>query len=164
MPSIIEFSGDRDAVVARAQEVRRSFFEPGMSPQAAFQAIFKKYGGKVEYCNEDTPETLKVFQGGFVIYLPGSTSAARDNFTVAHELGHYFLHTDTSGDGEITHQRQGSSPSEWQANWFAAELLMPRELFFEVARENNNNPNAIAAHFNVSGAAARVRMSVLGIE
>ncbi len=30
--------------------------------------------------------------GSFIINLPPFTSPLRDNFTIAHELGHYFIH------------------------------------------------------------------------
>lgn len=60
----------------------------------------------------------------------------RQRFTVAHELGHYFLH-----EGERLHvdraahfrlrsalASQGIDTSEIEANRFAAELLMPRAM------------------------------------
>lgn len=53
----------------------------------------------------------------------------RDRFTLAHELGHLLLH---SNPGYARTLRESSSvkpykSSEWQANTFAASLLMPIE-------------------------------------
>ncbi|MBK8091523.1 MAG: ImmA/IrrE family metallo-endopeptidase [Verrucomicrobiaceae bacterium] len=62
-------------------------------------------------------------------------SAARQNFTISHELGHLLLH-----DQEQLHvdhefrvrlrndvSSQGTDEAEQEANFFAASLLMPRE-------------------------------------
>jgi len=66
----------------------------------------------------------------------------RQRFTVAHELGHYFLH-DYEGvhfDGKTTGLRMylrneksatGTDLEEREANLFAAELLMPENLLRE---------------------------------
>lgn len=62
-------------------------------------------------------------------------------FTVAHELGHYFLpghpeHLFPNGDG-IHHSMSGfisSDNYEKQADFFAAALLMPRNLFLRALR------------------------------
>ena len=53
----------------------------------------------------------------------------RKNFTKAHELGHYFLghqlngHTDTS----INEECSSKEPIEYEADYFATCLLMPKE-------------------------------------
>lgn len=109
-------------------------------------------------------ETLRVSsENDFVIFLPYSSSAARDNFTIAHELGHYFLHTDFDNDEVLHHTRRGSNRREWEANWFAAELLMPEEDFRNEAINFDNDEILLARRFGVSPAAANVRMSALGI-
>jgi Zn-dependent peptidase ImmA (M78 family) len=59
----------------------------------------------------------------------------RQRFTVAHELGHFFLHRESSDlfvDGSTVFYRdEKSSEGVWlrevEANAFAASLLMPRE-------------------------------------
>jgi len=45
--------------------------------------------------------------------------------------------------------------AEWEANWFAAQLLMPREEFREVIAQKD--VRYAAEYFNVSVAAAKVR-------
>ena len=50
----------------------------------------------------------------------------RARFTVAHEIGHLFLHEGFAlARGAIQHEHY--EDSEWQADTFAAELLMPTE-------------------------------------
>lgn len=63
------------------------------------------------------------------------------NFTVGHELGHYFLPGHVEGlfrGGEGQHfSRSGfisADPREREADLFAVELLMPEELFVAAAR------------------------------
>jgi hypothetical protein len=58
------------------------------------------------------------------------------HFTVAHELGHYFMETHQKkffGDGETTHYSQSGfvsyDPFEVEADHFAAAFLMPQKLF-----------------------------------
>jgi len=52
----------------------------------------------------------------------------RDRFTVAHELGHYFLHTGIPMARAVPEATvKPFRLSEPQANQFAAELLMPRQ-------------------------------------
>lgn len=56
----------------------------------------------------------------------------RRRFTAAHELGHFLLHRDRMGryraDTKIFEEADGSDPLESEANRFAAELLMPKEI------------------------------------
>lgn len=101
----------------------------------------------------------------------------RQRFTVAHELGHYFLHRNTSNlfiDKTLTFYRdeassEGSYLQEIQANSFAAELLMPRAFltdYFKVHRIDLHDSNAIqelASLYRVSEQALSIRLSNLGI-
>jgi Zn-dependent peptidase ImmA (M78 family) len=63
------------------------------------------------------------------------------NFTIAHELGHYFLpgHVEyLFGDGQNVHYSMGEflsgDPREKEADYFAAALLMPKGLFVTAMR------------------------------
>ena len=96
----------------------------------------------------------------FDICLPTYTSPLRDRFTIAHELGHYFLHS-AQGDIPIVAFRNGSTRIEWEANWFAASLLMPKAEFRQAARLGLSVA-ALASRFGVSQEAARVRKEALG--
>lgn len=55
-------------------------------------------------------------------------------FVIAHELGHFFLHPharqfDTVDTAQATNWSEGQSVEEYEANLFAAELLMPNFMF-----------------------------------
>lgn len=59
----------------------------------------------------------------------------RQRFTVAHELGHLLVGSTVCGNDNVL--SGGFSPSEVEANQFAAELLMPRELLKKDLQKGN---------------------------
>lgn len=68
------------------------------------------------------------------VYNRAYNGSPRDRFTVAHEIGHLLLHNDINisfarGQEEIpTYENP-----EWQANTFAAELLVPTHLIKDMS-------------------------------
>ncbi len=63
----------------------------------------------------------------------------RKRFTIAHELGHWEMH---DGHSQFICNEQdmrdyGSSPLEYEANGFAAELLMPTKYFRPFCQKDN---------------------------
>lgn len=90
------------------------------------------------------------------------SNSLRHQFTFAHELGHYILHkglTPVMPRGGPTHKAY--EDTEWQADTFAGELLMP---FDEIIRLSQQYPksldliNSVSDEFMVSWDAARVRI------
>ena len=61
------------------------------------------------------------------VYIGASNGNSRDRFTLAHEVGHYFLHNEVI----LTRKSESEIPPyenpEWQANVFAGELLIPSQ-------------------------------------
>lgn len=91
------------------------------------------------------------------VYENALKGNGRDRFTIAHELGHYLMHT--SDDIVFTRNSEKLKPyedSEWQANTFASELLMPNYLITE-----KDTVFTLMNRFGVSSSAARVRLSKL---
>lgn len=85
----------------------------------------------------------------------------RARFTLAHELGHYFLHGDDHQHHRaVNFQKAGSKmfDPEWQANQFAVHFLMPEDIVREFS-----DPNELAASCKVSRQAATLRMKELGM-
>lgn len=89
------------------------------------------------------------------VYVNANKGQPRGRFTAAHELGHWALH---SGLKPTMARSSGNSTpvykcSEWQANRFAAEILMPFK-FFTI---NDTVPTVMARH-GVSRPAAERRL------
>ncbi|GAB6042595.1 ImmA/IrrE family metallo-endopeptidase [Endothiovibrio diazotrophicus] len=104
----------------------------------------------------------------FEIRIPRHTSPKRNLFTIAHELGHLFVHMDyglesyaeTIAEGDFRDTmmaRSARNATEYEANHFAACLLMPETEFRRVWGERAGDRDAVAEHFGVSIAAATTR-------
>ena len=94
----------------------------------------------------------------FDIVLPMFTAPIRDRFTIAHEMGHYYLHS-LAGERKIWADRKGSGPVEWEANWFAASFLMPRYL---IKKHKISTVSEMMDAFGVSSQAAELRLEYNG--
>lgn len=75
----------------------------------------------------------KANSGQWYIVLNFIENIGRRNFTIAHELGHYFLahqlqsNSFYCSDDAIAEESQAASATEHEANHFASCLLMPEE-------------------------------------
>jgi predicted transcriptional regulator len=83
----------------------------------------------------------------------------RRRFTIAHELGHYFLHRGDGDfqDGILFRKEYQVNRREREANEFAAQLLMPTVEFRRQLSVHGYDVLAVANVFGVSGAAAEFR-------
>ena len=117
--------------------------------------------------------TVMKNRGNFVICIPPNQPKTRENFTIAHELGHLFLHMRYMIDEEfwnntekVVYKRKGSSLEENQANEFAAAFLMPQQEYKRIldleTAGNIVNISNVARYFNVSVEAASYRGKWLG--
>jgi Zn-dependent peptidase ImmA (M78 family) len=137
----------------------------GYGPGDDLDPIVRRLGGKIAYrsfadLGDSSHASVRVWkEGDFEIVLPDYTNAARDRFSIAHEIGHYVLHYPLV-KGPMVAARYGSTRVEWEANWFAAGFLMPEEAFRKqfAARKD---PQAVATFFKVSNAAAMARVKAL---
>ena len=120
---------------------------------------------------------LVVKNGHATIGVNESHHPNRQRFTLAHELGHFLLHGDSSSvfiDASPVFYRdetssEGSKLLEIEANAFAAELLMPESMLRKVT---TNQPldafdegavRRLAAQFGVSTQAITIRLTRLGL-
>lgn len=133
-----------------------------------------EYYGMIRKLDSDKPR----FE---ILYKEAEFNNKRDLFTIAHELGHLFLHmrmpikqdsnSESSRDwdnfssddyDEIIFARYGSNSVEYEANYFAAEFLMPEEEFKKEYKKLKSIKKT-AEHFNVSPGAAGIRAKFLDI-
>lgn len=94
-----------------------------------------------------------------VIYIHNGMPVSRKTFTLAHELGHHFLHEndklrlddlDYSKDDKDTYE-------ESEANYFAASLLVPKDLLTKKINEGLDT-SKLADYFQVSVPVIRNRI------
>ena len=113
---------------------------------------------------EEHKESIKIDgKRDFKIYLPFHSSPLRDRFTIAHELGHYILHSRLAGVEKLKATRSGHGRVEWEANWFAAGLLMPADIFKEKYDGPMFSIPELCSFFGVSSEAIHVRAQSLGL-
>ena len=103
----------------------------------------------------------------------GPIDAPRTRFTLAHELGHYYIddHRHALADGLVAAHRsqcEYESPilAEQEADHFAANLLMPRTRFLTQARRGAHGLGgvvALGAHFNTSITSTAIRYAALDV-
>ncbi len=126
--------------------------------------VVSELGGRIHYLNLHdwfSTQEASIWVHGvnhFDILLSNFSSPLRNRFSIAHELGHYYLHS-LEGKVKLIAARSGSDQTEWEANWFAAAFLMPEEEFKTVCEKYKNDMDYVAAHFLVSRKAADVRYS-----
>ena len=83
-----------------------------------------------------------------IIRVKSNGNSSRRRFSIAHELGHWILHKNTTildfcqsiEEGALTNK---TTPLEIEANSFASELLMPRFLFAPLCNQVEPNLNEI---------------------
>lgn len=129
------------------------------------EAIIRSLGGTVhrtDWASALQTGSLEVVgEEDFTINLSPYSGERRARFTMAHELGHYLLHSNL-GKEPITIKRDGdNSRVEWEANWFAAGFLMPEDEFRKLADLGWSDAE-IGEHFDVSEAAVEIRRKALG--
>lgn len=113
----------------------------------------------------------------FSILINSDKHENRQHFTLAHELGHYFLHGDLlrQEGGLIDEEKQLDGSTilyrlddaerdrlEREANHFAASLIMPRELLKEAWRTTGTIEEC-AKIFKVSTIAMNIRLTELNL-
>jgi len=91
----------------------------------------------------------------------------RCRFTIAHEIGHWVLHAPSlRADGASHALREGKprrtskDPLEWQADYFAGCLLLPKVLV-SAAWDEGRAEGDLARRFQVSEQALHIRLAEL---
>lgn len=81
-----------------------------------------------EYAHYNPQENLLTIRED--VYMRASAGVGRDRFTIAHEIGHFCLHSDNMVLSRATPGQEipAYRDPEWQANTFASYFMMPRHL------------------------------------
>jgi Zn-dependent peptidase ImmA (M78 family) len=141
------------------------------------------HGLGLEIREERTKEELSGFlfrnqkENVAVIGVNSMQSPVRQRFTVAHEIGHFMLHSDDRLHVDKGYEvklrdqksKEGTEIDEMEANLFAAELLMPEDFLArdiaEMGSVDLNDEKALkglAGQYKVSSQALAFRLAYLG--
>ena len=142
-------------------------------PIGNIDEIVEKLGGTIQKEAFFSDGAVEKEGNGFKIIVSPFQDEKRERFTIAHELGHLFLHMGYRTNNELwekqennIYHRIGNSEKEYQANEFAAAFLMPATEYLsvlnKVAEGNMVDTSKIAEYLNVSIEAAANRGKFVG--
>jgi hypothetical protein len=167
-------SSERKAIaVARADELLRELQirEPAEIDIERI-AIFK--GADVRYASLHGMDGCLVRQGDSAVITVRSSLSydGQKRFVIGHELGHFFLHPNTRQIETVDHEQttnwsERQETEEYEANLFAAELLLPKLLVGQ--RISAKEPSfdlikALAAEFHTTLTATAVQFALTTTE
>lgn len=98
------------------------------------------------------------FSIGRIIFYDDKSTIARQRFSIAHEMGHIFLHSSKKATVYNREQTPNDNPIEAEANVFASRLLAPLCVLHYL---HVQNPEEIADICNISMASAQIRFKRL---
>jgi Zn-dependent peptidase ImmA (M78 family) len=129
--------------------------------------VVESQGLKTKVGTFSDPDIVGAYdKANATIYVSKSDTYQRQAFTVAHELGHFSLHStkekETFYRSDMAKLGKEDLREEREANWFAASLLMPRQLV-ETTWPIMQDVNEMAELFRVSYSAMRYRLMNLGL-
>lgn len=171
-------------IIQIAEELNRKYNPENLSP-FPFENLRQDYENLTIYWAKNLPAevsgaikfTKKDKQ--YEIYVNSNNSPSRKHFTLAHEVGHFFLHREIIKNQQIivdpedpiipdvaillrTDNPAKSDKFERQANEFAANLIMPK-LLVTKAWEQLKSIVDCAAIFHVSTLAMTLRLEELDL-
>lgn len=128
----------------------------------------KKIGIEIKYANLENGISGKLEKDGehYIITVENRHPKNRQRFTIAHEIAHYFLHRNLKEKFEdiVFFRGVEKDSTEFQANLFASEILMPKNQFLEQIKIGKNKIEDLAKYFGVSTLAIRVRAKQLNLK
>ncbi len=127
--------------------------------------------------NDEASGILVISDENITIGIDKNSGNERKRFTIAHELGHYVLHNERSNmfvDKVFFRKKSDGYTSkeekiEIEANYFAANILMPEKLIFQAISNltcdlyEDETVSKLAKDFNVSSSAMLYRLINLGV-
>lgn len=148
-----------------AANVTLKHFNPQDSQFTNVIAIAMALGYKVMATNFEKNISGMVVNNadGKYIYVNKNDTPERQRFTIAHEIGHILLHHVQKEEYFVDYRNNVKyDDREFEADNFAAALLMPREKSINVWHETEDVDD-FAKAMKVSRAAASIRLINLGL-
>jgi Zn-dependent peptidase ImmA (M78 family) len=151
--------------VVRGLLRRHNFKSPPVDLKTLVESEGLEYQ-EVDYFEDDVDALIIPFDGRIIAAVNQNHAPNRRRFSLAHELGHHFLHADRSvldeipniDTGHLRDEVHSIGVYEREANIFAGELLVPLEMLKTTYKEGVTIPE-IADIFNVSEQVASIAVS-----
>ncbi len=157
----------KEFIKNKAQEVLASAYSSGtFFPPIDLNKIVETNGLSIKKGSFANPQISGAYKKAErTIYISSNELYARQAFTVAHELGHFFLHADKMDEVLLRSNsiESNADPREAEANEFAANLLMPEDFVKRIYAETTSVAK-IATLFGVSYTAMDWRIKNLGLK
>lgn len=124
---------------------------------------------KEDKFDKGVPGFLERIGRKWCIFINQYENELRKRFTIAHELGHFIKHREkymlsgSSTPGLIFFRDKTIDPIEKEANDFAVDLLMPRDVFIEKIKSGCNTLEKLSEAFQLSTSAVKYRAYKLGL-
>lgn len=163
------FSGSLEDIETIALIVRKKF-NTALNPSNELKngkflrEVVKTLKGTIEVTNIYESSGIDILDSeNFTIYLSATSGPLADNYTIAHELGHYFLHYLFSKDQISYFARYGNIKMNQQANRFALAFLIPRDEFEELWTANKDLAFILSHKYEVPSSIIELRAKSLGL-
>jgi len=134
-----------------------------LTPECDLVDVVKNLGGNIEVLSLDRNRkkaSITVKHGSFTIRLNPFLSPLQKRMSIAHELGHWFLHSNLGKEAiEACHSMEAENRvAENEAHLFAYGLLIPTKKLKEFVAKFGDDSTRVAAHFLVPEPIARQRI------
>jgi hypothetical protein len=132
------------------------------------ESIVERLGGTIEYYPLEVrnPVTIKVENNSkFILKLPQIIFLLHKRLSIAHEIGHFILHSQL-GKYQIEAYRIAKSIDdevEYEANLFARHFLVTDDELLEFIKHAGKKSFDVAVHFYVPQPIAKVRLSEISV-
>jgi Zn-dependent peptidase ImmA (M78 family) len=160
----VRFIGTFEDVEILASDIRwkvDNYIGENQRLRIKLDGLVANQGGVIKYAKDSFEPSLTIYNNKkFEITLGKYHSPIRDNWTIIHELGHYFLHYNPEGhDGTepVRFWRYADGRDEWHCNRFAAAFTMPVEEFKQYWKKYQGNIYSIGGHFEIPSAPVEIR-------
>lgn len=148
------------SVAEKAREILE-LKDPYVDVVDLYEFKLAEFGVVYDWCEKDELDNqhgLTFPNDGIIkirqdVYDGACAGKGRDRFTMGHEMGHLFLHDNVPAFARSDTPHKWIEDSEWQADTFAAEFLMP----IEHIKANCRNIRDVMELFGVTSEAANNR-------
>lgn len=123
----------------------------------SFEKAKSKFNANIRAWGSESA-VLQEYQGQSIIFYNKAKTGNHIRFSCCHELGHYILGHEMNLNPESALYKK----QEIEANYFAAQLLMPEQILIECRKRGKSiAPDFLISNFEVSSPAADNRLTTL---